>query len=245
MKTAMTTSTLAALLMLCGTVSAQQAQVQVQPREGGQLQPGENAVPARPGDGPQREGANDGYYRASELIGTSVRGEGGQELGKIEDLLIEQRDQRISHFILSGQETAQGSVRVIPWSVAQPRITGEERAVMVPIPAQRFQEAPSYSWREIQAGPRGAWYNDVNTFYGVQPRARRGGRVEVERDGDVEIEGRRNRRGANIEIERDGSIDVDGRRGRRGANVEVEGRPGQRGVEIEVERDGDIDVDND
>lgn len=254
MKATLTTSALTALVLLCGTTSAQQAQTQVQPGERGQLQSGEETVPARPGDGPQRRGGGEtGFYRASELIGTSVRGEEGQELGKIEDLLIERRNQRISHFILGGQGAAanaqegaaQGNVRVVPWSVAQPRISGEERAVTIPMAAQRFQEAPTYTWQEIQAGPRGAWYNDVNTFYGVQPRTRGAGRVEVERDGDVDVERRPNRRGGNVEFERDGSVDVEGRPDRRAGNVGVEGRPGQPGVDVEVERDGDIDVDND
>lgn len=207
-KTTLTASALATLLLLCSSASAQQ----------GQLQPGEDAVPARPGDGPDQQNAADtGFYRASELIGTTVRGEGGQELGTIDDLLIDRRSQRISHFILSDETAArtnpadpnarpsvtQNSVRVVPWSVAQPQFQGEQRAITVPIAPQRFREAPAYTWQEIQAGPRGGWYNDVNTFYGVQPRPGRRGGIEVERDGDVEIDGRQPGRRGRIEVEND------------------------------------------
>lgn len=54
------------------------------------------ALPARPGDGPNESaGEDDEFYRASEIIGTSVRDEDGQALGQVRDLLIERRNPQI------------------------------------------------------------------------------------------------------------------------------------------------------
>lgn len=200
----------AAVVLLGVTISAQDRQ--------DPLRPGEDAVPARPGDGPgQAEGEEEGFYRASEILGSTVRGEGGEELGQIQDLLIDRESQRISHFILgedgaaqpartertrrepAREVDAQASVRVVPWNVAQPRFTPQERIVTVPLARQRFQQAPTFTWQQIQ-GPRAGWYGEVNRFYGVQGR---GGRVEVERDGDVEIEGNRPGRPDRVRIDND------------------------------------------
>ena len=188
-----------AALMLVGTAMTQDQGTRRARQQADGLRQGEDAIPARPGEGPRQRGGRDqGFYRASEILGSTVRGEGGEELGTIQDLLIDRQTQTISHFIL-GEEgereiTQQSNVRVVPWTVARPQFTQDQRIVNVPIPQQRFREAPAYTWQEIQAGPRGGWYGDVNRFYGVQPgrpgfQPGQPGRVEVERDGDVEIEG--------------------------------------------------------
>jgi len=145
-----------------------------------------------------------GFYRASEVIGTQVRGDDGQSLGRIEDLLIEGKSQQIRYFILSegGQVDANANVRtpaaqsssnvtVVPWSVARPQFgrTPDSRVVTVPFAQTRLREAPTYTWQEIQTAPT-RWVPDVNRFYNV-----RGGgvavppdsRVRIQRDGDVKI----------------------------------------------------------
>jgi sporulation protein YlmC with PRC-barrel domain len=214
MKFGLTTSAFAALALI-GLVAAAQNQ-------NGQdsLRSGENAVPAQPGDGPgQADSQDEGFYRASEILGSTVRGEGGEELGQIQDLLVDRRSQRITHFILDDQgdsqpvrsrtrreqpapeANAQASVRVVPWSVVRTQYDGPQPIVTVPFAPQRFQQAPTHTWQEIQTGPRGGWVNDVNRFYGVRP-----GRFEVERDGDVEI---KNRDGSEVELKPNGRVKID------------------------------------
>lgn len=247
-KYGITGSAITAAMMLAASAAAQDDRAVQVPDEGRALQresrgasvqEGEDAIPAKPGDGPGQDdaqGEEEGFYRASEVLGSTVRGEGGEELGTIRDLMIDRESQTISHFILDEdnqaaprertRETrqapaatvetrreidAQSSVRVVPWSVARPQFTQQERIVNVPLNQQRWQQAPTYTWQEIQAGPRAGWYNDVNRFYGVQPGPGVGvrglggpGPVEVERDGDVEIRGRGpDGRRQRIEIEND------------------------------------------
>ncbi len=219
----------------------------------------ESAVPARPGDGPaEQQGGDDGFYRASELIGTTVRGDDGKDLGKVQDLLIERRNQRIAYYLLGDGEqlNAQSNLRVIPWTVAQPQFRGNDRFVTVKLNQQRWQQAPAYTWQEIQTGP-GPWVTEVDKFYGVTGRqnGRNRGRVEIERDGDVEIEGRDRPRDRDrdarpgrteVEIERDGDVEIDNknRRDRRDVKVDPNGvrvgddvRVGPGGVEINSNRD--------
>ncbi|HEX6986452.1 MAG TPA: PRC-barrel domain-containing protein [Planctomycetaceae bacterium] len=199
-----------------------------------------------------------GFYRASEILGATVRGSDGQELGQIQDLLIEQRTQQIRYFILGEGEAidAQGSLTVVPWRAARPQFEGDQRFVDVRIEQQRLREAPTFTWQEIQTGP-GVWATEVDRFYGVRGRGPRpGAEVEIEEDG-VEIEGRGRRPGVlpprrgevEIEQERDGDIEVEGRarpgaRPRAGVNVrpngEVEVRPEAGEVEGDAEVEGRV-----
>lgn len=143
-----------------------------------------------------------GFYRASELIGTSVRGDDGQSMGRIDDLLIDGQSQQIRYFILSDGEKvdanaqspearSSSNVTVVPWSVARPQFgrTPDNRFVTVPFARQRLQQAPTYTWQEIQTAPT-RWAPDVDRFYNVPAGGLPvppGSRIEVERDGDIEI----------------------------------------------------------
>lgn len=145
-----------------------------------------------------------GFYRASEVIGTQVRGDDGKSLGRINDLLIDSKSQQIRYFILSDGDkvdanatartpSAQSSsnLTVVPWTVARPQFgrTPESRFVTVPFAQTRLQQAPTYTWQEIQTAPT-RWVPDVNRFYNVPPggvAVPPNGRVQIERDGDVEI----------------------------------------------------------
>jgi sporulation protein YlmC with PRC-barrel domain len=161
------------------------------------------AAPERDANAPATEDEA-GFYRASEVIGTQVKGDDGQSLGRINDLLIDGKSQQIRYFILSDGDkvdansnartpAAQSSsnVTVVPWSVARPQFgrTPDSRFVTVPFAQTRLREAPSYTWQEIQTAPT-RWVPDVNRFYNVQG----GGvavppdsRVRIQRDGDVKI----------------------------------------------------------
>jgi sporulation protein YlmC with PRC-barrel domain len=149
-----------------------------------------------------------GFYRASEVIGTQVKSDDGKSLGRINDLLIDGKSQQIRYFILSDGDKvdANANVRtpnaqsssnltVVPWSVARPQFTGarESRFVTVPFAQTRLQQAPTYTWQEIQSTPT-RWVPDINRFYNV-PAA--GGvavppdsKVKIQRDGDVKIKNR-------------------------------------------------------
>lgn len=214
------------------------------------------AVPARPGDGPaEQAGQDDGFYRASEILGMTVRSDDGQDLGQIQDLLIERRNQRIRYFLLGegGELNAQSNLRVVPWTAARPHFEEADRFVTVRVDQQRWQQAPSFTFQEIQAGPA-AWTTEVDRFYGVGGRSSRGQRpdVEVEQDGDVEGRNRpRDRAGRNrgdAEVETEGAnaneenVEIEGREG----NIQIEGRNRQRegaranpnGVQIQGEEGG-------
>ena len=149
-----------------------------------------------------------GFYRASEVIGTQVRSDDGKSLGRINDLLIENKTQQIRYFILSDGDkvdanaqtpAAQSSsnLTVVPWSVARPQFTGapDSRFVTVPFAQTRLQQAPTYTWQEIQTAPT-RWVPDVNRFYNVPRGGAVGpggvavppeGKVKIQRDGDVKI----------------------------------------------------------
>ena len=147
-----------------------------------------------------------GFYRASEVIGTSVRGQGGENMGQIQDLLIDGRTQQIQYFILSSGRTvdAQSKLHVMPWAVAEPQFRSrEERHFTVQVPPARLREAPAYSQEQIFGGTQ--WTNEVNRFYNVPQRQRVlrpnfEGEAEIERgDRELKIE----REDGKVEIERD------------------------------------------
>lgn len=194
--------------------------------------PGEQTIPpAGQPDAPGERDRGDAFYRASEVLGTTVRSSDGQPLGQVQDLLIDGRSQQIRYFILGeGQAAqAQGSLTVVPWMAARPMIQGDQRFVDVRIEQQQLREAPTFTWQEIQTGPR-QWTTRVNEFYGV-PGQRPGVRGGIERDGAIEGQRPRSDRlprgDRNIERERDGDLERrdpetrerDDRRGVPGPNV--------------------------
>lgn len=214
-KSGLAASACAASLLLLGTVSAQNT-VKVKPGGGVAVESNaaanENAAAQNAADNAAQNAADNAaaddqqdqnFFRASELIGTNVKGQNGQSLGQIQDLLIDRRSQQIRYFILGNGKTvnAQGNdgnaqassnVHVIPWSVAKPQFadTRDNSFVTVPLEQQRLQQAPTYTWQQLQQ-PQAGWVNDVNRFYNVPAgggvAASPGSKVKVQRDGDVKI----------------------------------------------------------
>lgn len=136
-----------------------------------------------------------GFYRASEVLGTVVRSEDGQELGKVTDLLIERETQIVRYFVLGEGES---NLRAIPWAVVvDPQIGPgvQERFVTVRIDRQRWDQAPAFTWQQIQAGggQAGAWVTEVDRFYGVEGGGQAGQRNRDGRAGQGGEAGRRNR----------------------------------------------------
>lgn len=161
----------AGLLAAATTVQAQQVQVEAKAQV---VQPQVDEM---------------GFYRTSELIGMPVRAQDGQELGQIQDLMVDSRTQQIRYFVLSTGEkvTANSKLRVMPWTIARPQFAQENRHVVVQMEPERLRQAPVFTQQQIWA-PQPVWVEDVNRFYGVRQRvARPDFDVEVD-DNEIEIE---------------------------------------------------------
>lgn len=183
--------------------------------------------------------SEDGFYRASEVIGTVVRAEDGQELGKIQDLLIEEQTQTVRFFILGEGES---NLRAIPWGIVIDPQLGpdvQERFVTVRIDRQRWEQAPTFTWQEIRTGGQAAWVNQVNQFYNVEAGGQAGQRGQDAQSRDRQRQNRQQQDRQRQDQQRRNRQDQQGQQGKdaapqdaaqneEGQNAQQQGQAGQR-----------------
>jgi hypothetical protein len=104
---------------------------------------------------------------AVSLNGDSVRDTEGEEIGRIEGVMLDAGRDRILYAILSLDGRAQ--LFAVPWSVL--RLNHEEACVILDVARERLTTAPGFdrdSWPSITED---AWRDEVDAYYGVRRRA--------------------------------------------------------------------------
>ena len=102
------------------------------------------------------------------LNGDCVRDSAGDDVGRIEGVMLDGRRERIMYAILS----LEGNPKLfaVPWSVL--RLNPDEACVFLDIPREHLEAAPGFhrdSWPSI-TDP--VWRDEVDTYYEA-PRRRR------------------------------------------------------------------------
>ncbi len=120
---------------------------------------------------PSRSGRGDPMDTVS-LNGDCVRDAEGEEIGRIEGVMLDGSRDRIMYAILSigGSLVGDGRLFAVPWSVL--KVNSDETCVVLEISKERLQAAPRFgrdSWPSIT--DRG-WRDEVDAYYGVRPRRR-------------------------------------------------------------------------
>src|SRR4051812_38016068 len=121
------------------------------------------------------------YIQTSKLIGTKVKASGGEEVGQIKDVVLDQNG-CMAYTVLStggggsGTRTSTSSKTVaVPWSVYQ--TTSDPRVVTVRVDRQKIYGAPAFDYGRIQEYSTGGDINKIYFFYCVKPRGGGGGGV--------------------------------------------------------------------
>lgn len=114
---------------------------------------------------------------ANDVIGMKVTNSKGEQIGKIEDVIIHPRGE-IAYAVLS--ITDSDKLHTIPWSVLQSHgaakgadaATGETRAIILPIEKDRLKTAPGFAKGQWPDMKNPEWSRDVEQFYAADKRGR-------------------------------------------------------------------------
>ncbi|WP_410508688.1 PRC-barrel domain-containing protein [Methanosarcina hadiensis] len=131
---------------------------------------------------------NPDFLSASTIKGDKVVNTAGEDLGKIEELMIDVDDGRIAYAVLSfGGFLGMGDkLFAIPWQALRLRL--HEHAFLLDVPKETLENAEGFDKDNWPATDR-EWLSTTYTYYGYQPywqtgmeeRAEMQGRTEAER----------------------------------------------------------------
>jgi sporulation protein YlmC with PRC-barrel domain len=105
-------------------------------------------------------------HRASEIIGSNIENRQGENLGEIEDLVVDPATGRISYAVLSyGGVLGVGDRRTaVPFTALNPKPDDPEKFVLN-IERQRLEQAPSFESREWPNLNDPNYTRQVDEFY--------------------------------------------------------------------------------
>jgi hypothetical protein len=105
-----------------------------------------------------------GFQKAGEVVGKSLKDQQGQELGKIEALVVGE-DQRASYVIISGDDQ---KMYPIPTNVIQRG--QQEGEFQASISKDQLQQAPSFEQDKWPNITQEEWQEKVHGYYDQQPQ---------------------------------------------------------------------------
>jgi sporulation protein YlmC with PRC-barrel domain len=105
----------------------------------------------------------------STLIGDKVINERGEDLGKIDEIMIDMENGRIAYAVLSfGGFLGMGDkLFAIPWDVM--KLDTDRKAFVLDVPQDRLENAPGFDKDNWPERPDRQWMTDVYTHYGSEP----------------------------------------------------------------------------
>jgi sporulation protein YlmC with PRC-barrel domain len=114
--------------------------------------------------------------RAEDVVGMQIQGTTGENLGKVEEIVVHPRGE-VAYAVISLDAAAAGGTAktiAIPWSVLQqPNVAGavnagDGRKLMLAVDKTRLASAPAFDKSAKLSDP--AWSKDVDTFFAGERR---------------------------------------------------------------------------
>lgn len=128
--------------------------------------------------------AGEAYFKASDLIGMTVKGAGNSELGEVEDLFIDARTRQIEYLVLDTGVFADlgGKQPVLPWALVEPHFVGDADShfLMTGLTSERLKTAPAIDTSDVELGRSAAWISLVNRFYAEDLKHRNVSRPDLD-----------------------------------------------------------------
>jgi sporulation protein YlmC with PRC-barrel domain len=117
----------------------------------------------------QDKGLQSGLMRASKVAGMDVRNPANENLGDIQDIVLEQETGSIAYAALSfGGFLGMGDkLFAVPWGALKPTTDG--KAFTLDIPKERLQKAPGFDKKNWPDLNNHQWAVDIHTYYSVKP----------------------------------------------------------------------------
>jgi len=106
--------------------------------------------------------------RLSQVLGATVTGQQGENLGQITDFVIHPASGRIQFAVISLSDPAQaGKLTAVPWQLVRPGTS--PNTFMLNADKQKLSTAPTFdatSWPDFS---QPTWMQQLYSHYGVQP----------------------------------------------------------------------------
>jgi sporulation protein YlmC with PRC-barrel domain len=114
------------------------------------------------------EGIN--THRSSKIIGADVENAQGEDLGKIEDLVLDPQDGRVAYAVLSfGGFLGLGEKYfAVPWNALQAKV-GEDDTLILNVDKEKLSNAPGFDRNNWPDMTNRQWGEEIHAYYGVQP----------------------------------------------------------------------------
>lgn len=128
------------------------------------------------------------FYKASDLIGMEVHGQNNEDIGEVQDLLVDSATNEIEYLVLDTGVFADldGKQPILPWAVVDVHAAADadEHYILVPLTEERIKTAPALNIAEVDLMRTATWINQVDTFYEADINQRRTARPDLDRDAD-------------------------------------------------------------
>ncbi len=107
---------------------------------------------------------------ATTLIGDRVRNMSGEDLGKLEEIMIDMEEGRVAYAVLSfGGVLGMGNkLFAVPWDALS--VDTEQHKVVLNVDRSTLENAPGFdkdNWPGTEGGNQ--WLVDVYDYYGYEP----------------------------------------------------------------------------
>jgi sporulation protein YlmC with PRC-barrel domain len=114
------------------------------------------------GPGPQ-------VLSASTITGDTVRNPQGEDLGRIEEIMLDMASGRISYAVLSfGGILGMGSkLFAIPWSALQ--LDADNKCFVLDISREKLENAPGFDKDNWPSMADNQWASQIHSYYGSRP----------------------------------------------------------------------------
>lgn len=113
---------------------------------------------------------NSKLLSATTLIGDEVRNLQDQDLGKIEDLMIDTSDGRVAYAVLSfgGFMGVGDKLFAVPMGALE--LDKEDKCFVLDKSKEALKDAPGFDKNDWPDTASSAWREKVHTYYGVEHR---------------------------------------------------------------------------
>jgi sporulation protein YlmC with PRC-barrel domain len=117
----------------------------------------------------QDKGLQGSLMRASKVHGMDVKNGANENLGDVEDVVVEQETGMIAYGVLSfgGFLGIGDKLFAVPWSALKPN--GDRTAFILDVPKEKLEKAPGFDKKEWPDLSNQKWGADVHTYYKATP----------------------------------------------------------------------------
>lgn len=208
-----------------------------------QVQP--TAQPQIPVRRPEEAADPANSFRAKDVIGMTVRNAESQEIGTVEDLVIDSREGRVLYAVMTHSSLASRDQLIItPWNTVQFHVgpRAPDRFVVLNLAPAVLLKSPIITrnqWPNIVYTEWPTWRTRIDTYYRDHGDVRVRTRVN-EKDG--KIEQRTGFRGDGVKGKEEVEIERKANKEEVEVKREVNGVKEKAKGKVEVEKDGDVKI---